>query len=165
MKKAAYILLPLVFFLGGCSQKQDISYYLPTTSVSEYSDKKPANVSIDTASYLFGDKIWYKKDGVFLPYKNSYLVKAPKEFIENELSANLAGTDSSLSVFVYDAYQSYEGDKISYVLVAKVEINEKKYKMLKITAEGLKSGAKEAVVGFERCVKELCEKIKTEAQK
>jgi hypothetical protein len=169
MKKIIYVLLPLAFFLGGCSQKQDISYYLPNSSITEYSDKKPAAVSVDTASYLFGDKIWYKKDGLFLPYKNSYLAKSPKEFMGSELAANLAGSSAAIKVSVSDAYQSYENEKSSYVLVATVEIdgqkNAKKHKMLKITVDGLKSGPKEAVIGFEKAVKELCEKIKIEVQK
>lgn len=169
MKKFVCTILPLAFFLGGCSQKQDINYYLPNSSITEYSDKKPAAVSVDTASYLFGDKIWYKKDGLFLPYKSSYLAKSPKEFIESELAASLAGNNMAVKVSVIDAYQSYENEKISYVLVAAVALedqkNTKKHKMLKITIEGLKSGSKEAVIGFEKAVKELCGKIKIEVQK
>jgi len=159
MKKTVLLLSGLLFF--GCSQKESVKYYLP---VSKGIERGTAQVSVDSVSYLSGDRIWYKKEGVFLPYKNSYLAKTPKEFMESELQNT--GVGGMLSVFLADAYQSYESEKSSFVLAARAELQtvdgSKKYKAFRVEKNGFGTGAAEGVRGFEECAAELTKQIKTE---
>jgi len=160
-----FVLSLAVLLFFGCSAKENIKYYLPSSKIkADTALKRATTISVDNVSYLAGDRIWYKKDGVFLPYKNSYLAKTPKEFIEAELrSINL---DGKLSVFVVDAYQSYEGEKTTYLLTARAEIETvdgvKKYKIFTIAKSGFGVGAAEAVRGLEDSVAELLGQIKSE---
>jgi len=157
MKKIALTALVLLFF--GCSQKNETRYYLPESSMPIGSIEKVGTISVETASYLAGEKIWYKKDGIFLPYKNSYLAKTPKEFMTSEFEAMPIGKETKITVEVSDAYQLYEASKSSFVLVAKIEMQDnektKKYKVFKVVVDGLGEGAKEAVKGFEKSVLRL----------
>jgi hypothetical protein len=167
MKKIAIAALSLLFF--GCSQKNEIRYYLPESNISSRSAEKVAIVSVDTASYLSGDKIWYKKGSVFLPYKSSYLAKTPKEFITSELQSAAFGKDAKINLFLDDAYQFYDGGKTSFVVVARLEIQinekEKRYKVLKIITDGMGEGADEAVKGFGKSVAKLCVELEKEIGK
>jgi len=163
MKKI--ILAASAFLFFGCSQKGEITYYLPLSkNTAQANVQKATSVSVESVSYLCGDRIWYKKEGLFLPYKNSYFAKTPKEFVGEELQ-NLA-IDANLSVTITDAYQLYENDKSSFVLTVRAEAQKadgsKQYKMFKIKKDGFKAGAAEGVRGFEESVEELTAQIRAE---
>ncbi len=160
MKKI--ILAASAFLFFGCAQKEGIKYYLPLSKGA--GQNNTLSVSVESVSYLSGDRIWYKKDGLFLPYKNSYFAKTPKEFVEGELwGMELEG---KLTVVLMDAYQSYENDKSSFILIARVELEgadgRKRYKAFRVDKAGFGVGAAEAVKGFEESMAELSRQIKTE---
>lgn len=160
MKKVVLAASALLFF--GCSQKEEIRYYLPLSKSAE--QNSTISVSVESVSYLWGDKIWYKKDGLFLPYKNSYFAKTPKEYLEGELwGMELEG---KLRVFLADAYQSYEKDGSSFILSARVELEDanggKRCRSFRVYRAGFGIGAAEAVRGFEESTTQLLREIKTE---
>ncbi len=168
MRKIALLCFVLLF--GACSQKNEIKYYLPDIKTCA---QKEANggvdVSVDTVSYLSGDRIWYKKDGVFLPYKNSYLAKTHAEFIKSSIESYLFGSDAKVKIGVTDSYQAYLDGKNEYVFAAKIEIaakeKEKIYRFVRLNIGDIGAGPKGAVDGLEKSVANVCETIKTELKK
>lgn len=166
MKRVAVLCFILLF--SACSQKNDIKYYLPEIKAAAQKEAtNGAEVLVDTVSYLSGDRIWYKKDGVFLPYKNSYLAKTHAEFIKSSIESQLAGSDAKVKVVVTDSYQAYVDGKNEYLFVAKIEITakEKVYRYVRLTIDGIGSGPKGAVEGIEKSVANVCEIIKAELKK
>lgn len=157
--------LPL-FLLVGCGSKDNINYYLPIASAVKQKQNIPS-ISIDTVSYMSGDRIWYKQGDVFLPYKNSYFAKTQKEFIAEELDASLVMPKNTeyLSVYITDSYQLYVDGKTEYILNARVVAGIgglKLQKNINIKNKGYGIGPKEAVKGFEEAAKTLSAKISNE---
>lgn len=155
MRIILFAVFSLIF--AGCAQKGDARYYLPTVKELNSGSQKSVKISVSVASYLSGDKIWYLKEGVFLPYKSSYFAKTPKEFAKEALqNANLSGEVEAL---ITDAYQSYDGENSSFILnvsISNITQSGKTYrKNLRIKKSGYKSGASEALKGFEACVEEM----------
>ncbi len=157
MRIKHYILIASGFLLFGCGSKENINYYLPVASASK--SGHPVNITIDSVSYMSGDRIWYKLDDVFLPYKNSYFAKTQKEFIAEELAASLSIDGATgLNVYITDSYQIYSGDSSEYVLntkIALVRSDATVYKNINVKKQGFGRGPKEAAKGFESAVKEL----------
>ena len=153
-----------LLFFAGCAQKNEIKYYLLGANSMERGEvKKSGAVTVDSVSYLSGDKIWYLKDGLFLPYKNSFFAKTPKEFVAESLQT--IGMDEKITVKITDAYQIYEGDKSSFALSVTISVGEgvlRKVKNYKVKKGELGIGAKEAAKGFEMCVLELVERAKND---
>lgn len=162
------VVLCFILLFSACSQKNDIKYYLP--EIKAAAQKEATNgveVLVDTVSYLSGDRIWYKKDGVFLPYKNSYLAKTHAEFIKSSIESQLVGSDAKIKVDVTDSYQAYVDGKIEYLFAAKIEITakEKVYRYVRLSINGIGSGPKGAVDGLEKSVVSVCEIIRAELKK
>ena len=153
-----------LLFFAGCAQKNEIKYYLLSSNSAERGEvEKSGAVFVDSVSYLSGDKIWYLKDGVFLPYKNSFFAKTLKEFVAESMQA--LNISEKVMVKITDAYQIYEGDKSSFALSATISAGEgeqKKVKNYKIKTDSLGIGAKEASKGFEKCVLELVLRAKND---
>ncbi len=153
-----YIFLAFTaYLLAGCGSKDAVNYYLPTASVVK-SQALASNVSIETVSYMSGDRIWYKNKDAFLPYKNSYFAKTQKEFMLEEFDASLSLPNGLLYINVTDSYQLYREGGSDYVLNAKATLEQngtKTQKNINIQKHGFGIGPKEAARGFEAAVKEL----------
>ncbi len=162
--KKTYFLVALSLLLGGCMQKGETVFYMPTLKIDANSSKNTQSIQLSSVSYLASDKIWYKKDGLFLHYSRSFLAKNYKEYLADVLEGCCA--DGKLSVRIIDAYQLYENDKSSYMLIAKVEYEtnsgKKTYKVFEIKKDGFGVGPSQAVKGLEAASYGLREKIITE---
>jgi len=164
MKRIIISATALLFF-AGCAQKNEIKYYLLSSNSKEQVEvKKSGVVLVESVSYLSGDKIWYLKDGVFLPYKNSFFAKTPKEFVAESMQA--LNIREKVMIKIADAYQIYDSDKSSFLLSATVEIGDGAsktvHKNFKIVIPRLGVGAGEAAKGFEMCVLELLVRVKSD---
>lgn len=152
------VLAVALFLLLGCGQKSDTRYYLPLSKSAK--GAQGVQVFVTGVSYLYGNRIWYEKDGVFLPYKNSFFAKSVSEFVGEELEKALPS--GKLDVKITDAYQEYEGDKnSSFVLIVAMEYvgadGAKKRKSVALKEGGFGIGASEGVKGFELCVAKLAQ--------
>lgn len=161
-KKFLFAAVALVFV--GCSHKSEIAYYMPSQKIAAETSKKTEVGLFESSTYLASDKIWYKKDGLFLPYSRSFLAKTPKEYLTAAIESS--GVDGRIFVKALDAYQLYEDLGSSYILSVAIEAQspsgQKKYKLFNIKKDGLGTGPSEAVKGFESATSELIIKIKTE---
>lgn len=159
-----FLFAVMLALLTGCSSKSDIVFYMPSIKSAPDSVKKADVTSFESASYLASDKIWYKKDGLFLHYSRSFLAKTPKEYLTDVLE--IGGFDGKITIRLIDAYQLYGDSASSYLLTASVEVEsglgKKRYRMFNIKKDGFGIGPSEAVKGFEAAAYELNEKIKTE---
>ena len=151
-----------LILLSGCATKEQIAYYLPQTALQNgVQSKHISPLSVESASYLASDKIWYYKEGVFLPYQRSFMAKLPGEYIRERLESSVSTGRFSLAVSVRDAYQLY-GQQHYFVLKTHVllshggtVIHEKDIDVN--VSCGM--GPAEAVRGFSQAVDELCRLI------
>ncbi len=151
-----YLVFVFLVFFAGCSQKGETKYYIPTVKTEKTANQKSVQIVVDTPLYLSTDKIWYKKEGVLLPYKNSYLAKNHKEFLYEVLFQTAFNPAiSTVSVKPLDSYQEYDETGSVYVLKVSIEVAGKNREKT-VTTETFRSqrlgiGAKEGVRGLEEC--------------
>lgn len=157
MKTKIYLII-LMFLMTGCARQSEIVYYMPKMS-AEQTKITPSSHRIESVGYLASDKIWYEKEGVFLPYKHSFLAKTPREHIGYAVA--MTGVSKNLNIKIIDSYQLYSKDKISYILTTTVSDGDKE-RVFALKKEGYGEGPSEAVRGFGESVDELCRLIKEE---
>lgn len=151
-----YLVFAFLIFFAGCSQKGETKYYLPVSKTQKTTPQKNPQIVVDVPLYLSTDKIWYKKDGVLLPYKNSYLAKTHKEFIYEVLSGvAFAAEVSAISVKPLDSYQEYDEAGSVYILKVAIDVTgknkEKTSSVETFKSQRLGIGAKDGVKGLEEC--------------